>query len=128
MTPHVYLDDKLVESMDNFIKENNYRSRSELISKAVEFYMDYTRIQKPGEFLPREIKGIMAESLGATEKRLGNRFGKLLSDTAIQIGILEQIMQNSLELNKDEISKYRKIAVDEIKSNQRMFKYEKLAE
>lgn len=126
MNPHVYLDDKLVESMDNFIKENNYKSRSEMISRAIEFFIDYNHNKKAGDFLAREVEAIMSGNLELVEKRLGNRFGKLLSDIAIQLGMLEQIMQSASDLSKDEISTYRKIAVDGIRNNQRIFRYEDL--
>ena len=126
MRTHIYFDDKIVPNMDSFIKANNFKSRSELVNKAVDFYIDYNNNKKPGEFLSREIEAIMSGNVELAEKRLGNRFAKLMSETAIQLGIMEQVLKSISDINEDDIENFRKVAVDEIRNNQKILKYEEL--
>lgn len=126
MRTHIYFDDKTATDMDNFIKANKYKSRSELVNKAVEFYIDYNINKEPGTFLSREIQAIMTGNMELVEKRLGNRFAKLMSDSAIQLGIVQQILKSISDITEDDIEMFRKISVDEMKNSQKILKYENL--
>lgn len=128
MRTHIYFDDNIVPDMDRFIKANSCRSRSELVNKAISFYMDYHNNKKAGTFLSREIEAIMTSNMELVEKRLGNRFAKLMSATAIQLGIIQQVLKSVSDITEDDIDIFRKIAVDEMRENQKILKYEKLEE
>ena len=121
-----YFDESFINKMDSFIKENNLRSRNELLQKAVDFYIDYNNNKEPGTFLSKEIEAIMSGNVGLAEKRLGNRFAKLMSETAIQLGIMQQVLKSISDINGDDIENFRKVAVDEIRDNQKILKYEDL--
>lgn len=121
-----YLDEKFEQRMDNYIKQQNLKSRNEFFEKAGTFYLDYIENKEPGDFLAKEIQAIMSGNMGMVEKRLGNRFAKLLSDIAIQLGILQQIFKSISNVTEDDVNLFRKIAVDEMRNNQRIFKYEDL--
>lgn len=123
---HVNLDDNTIIEVDSFNKEHKIKSRSETIDKALSFYIDYQNNKEPGDFLAKEIQAIMTGNMELVEKRLGNRFAKLLSDIAIQLGIQQQVFKSISNITEDDISLFRKIAVDEMKNNQRIFKYEDL--
>lgn len=126
MRTHIYFDDKIVPNMDSFLKANNFKSRSELVNKAVDFYIDYNNNKEPGEFLSREIEAIMSGNVELAEKRLGNRFAKLMSETAIQLGIMQRVLKSISDINEDDIENFRKAAVDEIRNSQKILKYEEL--
>ena len=121
-----YFDESFINKMDGFIKENNLKSRNELLQKAVDFYIDYNNNKEPGTFLSKEIEAIMSGNVELAEKRLGNRFAKLMSETAIQLGIMQQILKSISDINGDDIENFRKVAVDEIRDNQKILKYEDL--
>ncbi|WP_234122376.1 ribbon-helix-helix domain-containing protein [Clostridium hydrogenum] len=123
---HININKKLLDKIDSLGKAKNYNSRSDFFSKSGEFYIDYINNNESGEFLCKEVTAIMTGATELTEKRLGNRIAKLLSDIAIQVGILEQIMQSASDLSEYEISMYRKNVVNEIKNNQRILRYEDL--
>ena len=111
-----YFDESFINKMDSFIKENNLRSRNELLQKAVDFYIDYNNNKEPGTFLSKEIEAIMSGNVGLAEKRLGNRFAKLMSETAIQLGILQQVLKSISDIDESDIKNFKKIAVDELKN------------
>ena len=102
--------------MDGFIKENNLKSRNELLQKAVNFYVDYSNNKNPGAFLSEEIKKCISKNIKISEKRLGNRFAKLMSETAIQLGILQQVLKSISDIDESDIKNFKKIAVDELKN------------
>lgn len=121
-----YLDEKFEQRMDNYIKQSTLKSRNEFFERAGEFYLDYIENKEPGDFLAREIQAIMTGNMELVEKRLGNRFAKLLSDIAIQLGIQQQIFKSLSNITGDDIARFRKISVDEMRNNQKIFKYEDL--
>ena len=121
-----YFDESFINKMDSFIKENNLRSRNELLQKAVDFYIDYNNNKEPGTFLSKEIEAIISGNVELAEKRLGNRFAKLMSETAIQLGIMQQVLKSISDINGDDIENFRKVVVDEIRDNQKILKYEDL--
>lgn len=123
----VYFEEKLTSEMDAYVKVNNFKSRNEFLAKSARFYMDYNNNKEAGDFLAKEIQAIMSGNMELVEKRLGNRFSKLLSDIAIQLGIQQQIFKSISNITEEDTALFRKIAVDEMKNNQRIFKYEDLA-
>lgn len=121
-----YLNENFEKRMDNYIEQSNMKSRNEFFEKAGEFYIDYMENKEPGDFLPREIQAIMKGNIELVEKRLGNRFAKLLSDIVIQLGIQQQIFKSITNLTEEDISSFRKISLDELKNNREVLKYEDL--
>ena len=126
MKTTLYTNEEFINKMDSFIKEEGIKSRSELVCKAVDFYIEYNRNEKPGEFLSREIEAIISGNVGLVENRLGNRFAKLMSETAVQLGIMQQILKSISDINENDIENFRKAAVDEIRNSQKILKYEEL--
>lgn len=122
----LYANDDFMKKADAFVEGSSIKNRSELIIKAVDFYIDYQNNKEPGDFLAKEIQAIMSGNMEMVEKRLGNRFAKLLSDIAIQLGILQQIFKSISNVTEEDINLFRKIAVDEMKNNQKVLKYEEL--
>lgn len=128
MKTTVYFSEDFLNRMDAYITEKKLKSRSELIEKAVDFYIDYNCNKSAGDFLASEVEAIMSGNLELVERRLGNRISKLLSEMAIQLGILLQMMKNMSEFTTEDVEMYRKITVDCIKESQRILNYEKLEE
>ncbi len=122
----LYGPNDFLKKADAFLETSGIKNRSELIVKAVDFYIDYNNNKNPGDFLAKEIQAIMTGNMDLVEKRLGNRFAKLLSDIAIQMGIMQQILNSISSITDEDISLFRKIAVDDIRNSQRIIKYEEL--
>ena len=126
MKTTLYVSEEFLNKLDSYIKAEKMKSRSEFICKAVDFYIDYNVNKEAGTFLAREIQAIMTGNMDLVEKRLGNRFAKLMSDTAIQLGIVQQILKSISDITEDDIETFRKISVDEMRNSQKVLKYENL--
>lgn len=120
--------DDTVKKLDAFVEVENNISKSALVDKAVNFYIDYLANKEDGEFLSREIKSVLKSDLNSLEKRMGNRMAKLLSELAIQSGITQRILNDSLDIKDDDITKYRLETLEDIRDNQTLIRYEKLRE
>lgn len=121
---HVTMSEESIQKMDAHIKLKKINSRSELIDKAVNFYIDYNTNKEPGEFLARELEAIVSGNIELVEKRLGNRFSKLIGEIAIQLAIQQQIFKGITTITETDIETFRKIAVDTLKNTQKILKYE----
>ena len=120
--------DDTVKKLDAFVEVEKNTSKSALVDKAVNFYIDYLTNKEGGEFLSREIKSVLKSDLNSLEKRMGNRIAKLLSELTIQTGITQRILNESLDIEDNDLARYRLETVNEIKNNQAAIKYEKLRE
>lgn len=60
------------------------------------------------------------------DHRINSRSNQLLSELAIQLGIMQQVIANNLEVDGSQIAEYRKNTVDFIKTNQRIFRMDEI--
>lgn len=123
----VYFDSDFLAKVDAFVELKKYKSRNELIEKSLAFFMEYNEHEMTGDFLSNEIKSIIDKNINQSEKRLGNRFTKLLFEIAIQLRIQQQIFTKlNAGITDKNVSVYRKKAIEEIQSYPTVFSYDKL--
>lgn len=121
---NVYLSEKTLENADYLVKAKGYKSRNEVIEKAVNFFIDYTNNKEPGDFLSREIEAIISGNIELSERRFSNAFLEILSKLAVELGIQQQIFKAMISnITQDDIETFRKVSVNEIKNNQSILKY-----
>ena len=123
---NIYFESNTLEKLDKMVGTNGMKSRSDVIDKAINFYNDYLNNKEAGSYLCEEIQSIIKSNLSLTETRLGNRLAKLLSEMVIQTGITQKILTESLDINEEDISRYRLEVLEEVKKNPTVLKYEKL--
>jgi metal-responsive CopG/Arc/MetJ family transcriptional regulator len=89
----LYANDNFLKKADTFVEGSPIKSRSELIVKAVDFYIDYNNNKEAGKFLAREIQAIMTKNIKLSEERLGDRLEKILYEIDIQINIQQKMLR-----------------------------------
>lgn len=123
---NIYFSEDTLRKADKLIGIDGMKSRSDVIAKAVNFYEDYLNNKEVGSYLCEEIQSIIKSNLNLVETRLGNRLGKLLSESVVQLGMTQKILIDSLDIKEEDITDYRLEVLEEIKNNQAVIKYEKL--
>lgn len=114
------------EKLERYTEQHELKTQSEIVDKAVNFYLDYINNKEAGSYLCEEVQSIIKSNISLTETRLGNRLAKLLSEMVIQTGITQKILTESLDINEEDISRYRLEVLEEVKKNPTVLKYEKL--
>ena len=92
-------------------KQDNCKSQSEYIEKAVRFYSGYLDTEHADEYLPRVLADVLEGKLGA----LGNRMGHLLFKLSVDQNLMGNILAADIEIDPDELRKARVRCVKEVK-------------
>lgn len=123
----IRLNEKVAQSVTRIAKEKN-RTETAVIEDALKFYSDYVYMKEQATVIPQEIVKVFQASIALLEQRLNNRTNQVLSSLAIETCTIEQLLACSLDVNAGDVQRYRKKAVDFIKTNNRIFRLEELVE
>lgn len=123
----IRLDEKLNLEFDN-LSEQTGKTKTELINTALRFYLDSYYCKNKATFLNDNVLSAMQAMTDSMEHRLNNKTNQLLSELAIQEGIVAQLLAFSLDVDGDMVADCRKKAVEFLKVNQRILRLEKLME
>ena len=100
-----------LEKVEEHYREDNCRSQSEFIEKAVNFYIGYLTSEDKKGYLPSVVtstlKSIVAES--------DNRQNRMLFKLAVEVAILQNIAASSQDIDPLSLERLRGECVKEVK-------------
>ena len=109
-----------LQKIDDWYKKANCLTKSELVEKAVDFYVGYLSSNDNKEYLPNivlsTLKGIVAES--------ENKQGRVLFKLAVEMAIMMNLMASEQELDGIELERLRGECVKEVKRLNGSFSFE----
>lgn len=109
-----------LDKVEEIYREDNCRSKSEFIEKAIEFYYGYLTSKDKGSYLPSVVtstlKSIVAES--------DNRQNRMLFKMAVEIAILQNLMAATQEIDPLSLERLRGECVKEVKRLNGSFSFE----
>ena len=109
-----------LDKVGRIYREDNCRSKSEFIEKAIEFYYGYLTSQDKRDYLPSVVtstlKSIVAES--------DNRQGRLLFKLAVEVAIIQNIIAAAQEIDPLSLERLRGECVREVKRLNGSFSFE----
>lgn len=109
-----------LESVENLYREDDCRSKSEFIEKAVQFYCGYLTSEDKNGYLPSVVtstlKSIVAES--------DNRQNRMLFKLAVEIAMMQNILASSQEIEPMSLERLRGECVKEVKRLNGSFSFE----
>ena len=115
------LDARLVKDVEA-IAQAQATSNTAVIEKAIRLYRDYIYLEEKATFLPEQIQKTFRSELAMLEQRQNVKINKLLSELAIQEGIIAQILANELEVDLEMMHVYRRRAVEALRASNRVFR------
>ena len=92
-------------------KQDNCKSQSEYIEKAVRFYSGYLDTEHAEEYLPRILSDVLEGKLGA----FGKRVGHLLFKQAVDQNIMANLVGYLSDVDMDTLQKLRVRCVKNVK-------------
>lgn len=109
-----------LDKVGRIYREDNCRSKSEFIEKAIEFYYGYFTSQDKRDYLSSVVtstlKSIVAES--------DNRQGRLLFKLAVEIAIMQNLIAATQEIDPLSLERLRGECVREVKRLNGSFSFE----
>ena len=118
------LDARLVKDVEA-IAQAQATSNTAVIEKAIRLYRDYIYLEEKATFLPEQIQKTFRSELAMLEQRQNVKINKLLSELAIQEGIIAQILANELEVDLEMMPVYRRRAVEALRASNRVFRLDR---
>ena len=107
----LWIKESTLDMVQNIYEEDNCRSRSEFIEKAIIFYVGYLSSNDNSQYLPNVVtstlKSIVAES--------DNRMSRLIFKLAVELAMTMNIIASSQNIDKMTLTKLRGECVKEVK-------------
>ena len=94
-------------------KDDNCRSQSEFIEKAILFYCGYVTTQSSLEFLPAALSEVVTGIIQGTE----NRMAKLMFKLAVEMCMMMHVIAETTDLPDTYLSRLRGRCVTEVKKS-----------
>jgi hypothetical protein len=108
----LWLYPSTIKMMDEAFPRNNFKSRSEFIEKAIQFYCGYLSAGNALEFLPTAITSAVSGAVQSSE----NRMARLLFKLAVEMSILMNVVAaNTTNLDDVGLKRLRGKCVDDVK-------------
>lgn len=97
--------------VEQHFKEDNCKSQSEFIEKAIQFYCGYLDTQNASAYLPRILSDVLEGKLGT----FGKRIGRLLFKLTVEQDMTANILAADTDIDLDMLDKLRGRCVQEVK-------------
>ena len=99
------------EKIKKNFEQDNCKSPSEFIEKAIIFYCGYLSSKEYRQYLPNVIISTMQGSLDSFEDRMAS----LLFKMAVELSMLLHVTAATNDIDNDTLSRLRGMCVDEVK-------------
>jgi hypothetical protein len=107
----LWLYPSTLESIDRWQEQDNCKSRSEFIEKAVRFYCGYISASDAARFLPTAITSAVAGAVDASE----NRTARLLFKLAVEMSMMMNILAANVDIDETTLGRLRGKCVQDVK-------------
>ena len=100
-----------LEAVEKQYRQDNCRSKSEFIEKAVHFYVGYICSADKSDYLPHIVVSTMQGTMDAFEDRIAG----LLFKMAVELSMLLHVTAATNEIDEETLSRLRGMCVAEVK-------------
>ena len=122
---HIRFDDELLADIEKIASEKN-SNFTQVTNEALKFYRDYHHCQTKATFLNQEVLSTIKAIVNSLEKNINFKTNQFLSEVATQNVITNLIIAGNLDIQPDDLIKFRLRAKDFIKENQRLIRLDEL--
>ena len=107
----IWLYPATMERLDGWVTQDNCKSRSEFMEKALSFYMGYLSSEDITDYLSKALLSSIQGTLQNTENRVANNLFRL----SVEISMMMHLLATTLEVTDDELRSLRGRCVAEVK-------------
>lgn len=120
----VWLHPEIMEQAKRWQKDDNCRSQSEFIEKAIEFYCGYVSSEKNKNYL----SNIVVSTLKSIVRESDNRTGRLLFKIAVELAMTMNVLASMEEIDEIDLARLRGNCVEEVKRINGMLSFDDAVE
>ena len=120
----VWLHPEIMEQAKRWQKDDNCRSQSEFIEKAIEFYCGYVSSEKNKNYL----SNIVVSTLKSIVRESDNRTGRLLFKIAVELAMTMNVLASMEEIDEIDLARLRGNCVEEGKRIKGMLSFDDAVE
>ena len=117
---NVWLTPSLYEKAENVAEQEGLNSVSELVEKAVNFYIGYLNTQSDNEYLPTVLLGAMQGLLSATAQPINRNLFKI----ATELAVFSNLLATTIDIPLEQITALRGKAVSAVRHINGVIQYE----
>jgi len=107
----VYVRPETKEKLENYYKSIGFKTKSDLIDDAINFYCGYLTADDCADFYPEVIKSAVKANLESLE----NRMGRLLFKHTVELAMMMNLFAAVYNVDQDTLYKLRAKCVSEVK-------------
>ena len=108
----LWLTPETKELVKQLYREDNCKSQSEYIEKAIQFYSGYVQTKNAGDYLPEVLSALIDEIMTC----FGNRIGSLLFRHAVEQNVMNHILAADTDMDIPTYERLRGLSVREVKA------------
>ena len=120
----LWIGNETLKLVQDHYRQDNCKSMSEFIEKAVLFYIGYVASGKSKSFLPNVITSTMKSIVSESDTRMS----RLLFKLAVEMAMMMNLIAYDHDLDKESIRQLRGQCVGEVKRLNGQFSFEDAAE
>lgn len=123
----VRLPDELYYDVSEIAKYTG-SSVNSVIEQAVKYYRDKRYMEDKATLVNEEILKIIQSNNALLLQQINNKTNRVISELAIQSAIQNLILASELDVDAVQVDNYRKQAVEFLKTNNRVFRLDEIAD
>lgn len=123
----IRIPDELHADISVIAKESG-ASLNYIVEQALKYYRDKRYMEEKATFINQEIINIIQASNALLLQQINNKTNRVLSELAIQNAIQNMILESELDVSDIDADKYRKKAIEFLRTNNRVLRLDELIE
>lgn len=121
----IRIPDELHADISVIAKESG-ASLNYIVEQALKYYRDKRYMEEKATFINQEIINIIQASNALLLQQINNKTNRVLSELAIQNAIQNMILESELDVSDIDADKYRKKAIEFLRTNNRVLRLDEL--
>ena len=123
----IRVDDKILTAVDALAAERGC-SANQMIEEALKLYRDLDFTQNNATFLNEAVLRVIQAGQERLKEDINRKTNQLLSELAIQVCILNQVIGLNLQIPAGQLDSYRIAAVEHLKTKQRILRLDEVVD
>jgi hypothetical protein len=107
----LYAKNSTLDMVTSMYKDDNCRSKSEYIEKAIIFYSGFLSSNKNSKYLPN----VVTSTVKATVEESEDRLARILFKLAVELAVTMNVVAYTNDISQETLSRVRGECVDEVK-------------
>lgn len=125
MKTSIVLSDDIKKELDR-IAEERKTNQSKIVEEALNLLFDKIYMDEKATVISEELLQAMRSITRLSEAKINAKTNQVLSSLAIEVGVMNQILAQSLQVSPLAVEQYRKNVVEFLRANNRVLRMDEV--